>query len=177
MVMIYAWAALAAVIGIGVYFYLRKRNEAPKDETPQKESAQEIPGGEIERYDTAPVKDGEAVYWYENGEKKEGTVKVMPQGLQVFDANGNTVVDVTTRLTKYLGTIDTGTSGGSIVNNALLDGDLWMIDIEKTLYYDQSSSVLTWNMVEFTKSGNTLSWAFPNNGRYKICKKVMYGIY
>lgn len=50
----------------------------------------------------------------------------MPQGLQVFDANGQIVLDVTDRLTKILGTLTTTTSDGSLAIPAPGWGTVWI---------------------------------------------------
>lgn len=176
--MIYAWAALGFMIGIGVYFCLRKKSESetPKDEAVQEENAEEVSGGEIERYDTAPIKDGETVYWYEDGEKKEGTVKVMPAGLQVYDANGNVMLDLTHRITKYLGIGDTGTSDGSITRPIEGLGVWWVIPIRRWETTGNASA----NIAHFYVSDkNTLNWKFYNQdlGKPNVRTQFIYGIY
>ncbi len=174
--MIYAWVVLGFVIGIGVYFYLGKRNENKTPKDVAKESTEGIPGGEIESYDTAPVKDGDAVYWYENGEKKEGTVKVMPVGLQVYDANGNITLDLTHRITKYLGIGDTGTTDGSITRDIKGLGVWWVIPIRRwESTGDPSANIARFYVID----NNTLGWKFYNQdlGHPNVRTRFIYGIY
>ena len=91
------------------------------------------------------------------------------QGLQVFDASGVIVLDVTDRLTRVLGSFYTGTANGSIVDNNLSTGIPWyfMRDVVDDTYLTSSLFVL------FTSSG--LSWAFENGPTRNTF--VTYGVY
>lgn len=91
------------------------------------------------------------------------------QGLQVFDASGVIVLDVTDRLTRVLGSFYTGTANGSIVDNNLSTGIPWyfMRDVVDDTYLTSSLFVL------FTSSG--LSWAFENEPTRNTF--VTYGVY
>lgn len=97
----------------------------------------------------------------------------MAQGLQVFDANGNIILDVTDRITKYLGSIRIAGTDGSVTVDGLGDGELW--------YYikDYSITIGLLTPPTITKNGDILSWAYnyPDT-RYKpMYITIVYGIY
>lgn len=48
----------------------------------------------------------EEITYIKDGVKGKGTMKRMPQGLQVFDANGNCILGVTDRLTRIIDKIE-----------------------------------------------------------------------
>lgn len=107
--------------------------------------------------------------------KRKKGEKEVPQGLQVFDEDGNMIVDVTDRLSKYLGKFDTGFEDGSITNDMLTEGNLWIVFVGY-----QYSSHEVWNdelhPPTFTVNGSVLSWTFPNS-RYRVRFIGYYGVY
>ncbi len=74
----------------------------------------------------------------------------MPQGLQVFDGSANLQVDVTTRLTRMLGSVITYGSAGSFTIPEAGTGDPWIYPT----YISGSSYV---QQVEL--AGDVISWA------------------
>lgn len=60
-------------------------------------------------------------YVYEWGSGK------MPQGLQIFNAQGGTVLDLTDRLTRIIGAVSTGMSNGSTTDAELSTGTPWFL--------------------------------------------------
>ena len=93
----------------------------------------------------------------------------MPQGLQIWDASGNKLVDVTSRFTRYLGQFQTGTSDGTYYDDNLLLGTAWYI--VTTTYGLDSMGAL-----ELTATGNHISWSFGST----ISKKnqiITYGVF
>lgn len=116
------------------------------------------------------------VYWFENDVRKEGTAKVA-QGLQVFDANGKYTVDITDRLTKYLGKFRTYASQneGIVVDERLTaDGDLWYMSVQR---YGQSFNP-EWNhSVLVTKEIGQLRWRYPQNTGIRYDFDIIYGVY
>ena len=189
MELIYILSALAALVGVGAYFYLKK-----KDKNTQKEISNETPNevtddatdDEIEKYNFVSAEDGETVYWYADGAKKEGVVKNMPQGLQVFDENGNLIIDIGTHITKALGEGDTGTTDGSIVDDRLNDGAVWVLITERLsgdADVDYRETKRSRCLPNFTNSGNTITWKFNHktsisNMQYTDVRvKFLYGIY
>lgn len=101
---------------------------------------------------------------------------VMSQGLQVFDENGKCVVDVTTRITKYLGEASTDDASGYIVNSALKEGDLWVVDLEQ-IFYGSAVYGKVYDIAEIQKNGDTLTWYYRNTGGQKVGRRFIYGIY
>lgn len=100
----------------------------------------------------------------------------MPQGLQVFDEKGHCTLDVTTRITKYLGMVDTGLAqSGSLVNPLLKEGELWVLPLMMEM---QSGTYEKVDIVDIWRSGDTLHWDFsgePTDTR--VGWLFLYGIY
>ena len=94
----------------------------------------------------------------------------MPQGLQIFNAGGDLILDVTDRLTRVLGEFETGTKDGRIIDNALTTGEPWFIAIGIDAYftYGEMGCAITINE-------NILSWTFSPGSRGN--KKIIYGVY
>lgn len=100
----------------------------------------------------------------------------MPQGLQCFDANGNLILDVTDRLTRILGEVNTGTTSGSMVDNNFLSGSPFYL-VQTTLTDFKRTAV----PISVSISGNTLSWSFVHSYRgasYQLVPYIIvYGVY
>ncbi|TWH49586.1 hypothetical protein [Sporomusa sp. KB1] len=100
----------------------------------------------------------------------------MPAGLQCWDADGNLTLDITDRLTRVLGTIQTGTSDGSITDNNLLLGTPWYFT-----YYLDDNHFWRSRPLKISFSSNILSWAFiSTGGNYQntnIDTMILYGVY
>lgn len=95
------------------------------------------------------------------------------QGMQVFDANGNRIVDITDRLQKILGVVSISTQSGSIKNELLKNGDPWYFFLDA----DNSGFGMSDNPVSVpsvTINGDTLSWDFKQG---VVNCKLMYGVY
>ena len=126
-----------------------------------------------------------AIIFYRKKREKE-----MPAGLQIFDENKFVRVDVTNRLSKLLGVLDTGFANGQLLDVRVNDGDLWFfptfIQIENgydyySYYYYQSIS-----MPDIQKIDGGISWTFsplivspPSyyQGPFKVRLKGYYGVY
>lgn len=77
-------------------------------------------------------------------------------GLETFDAFGNPTMAVTDRITKVLGTIDTGLSAGSLDVPELLKGRGWVravayttttspaAEVGATVYIDTNKTTIRW---------------------------------
>ena len=114
--------------------------------------------------------------------RKKKAVKEVPQGLQVFDENGNTIVDTSERLTKYLGsfTVPTNADSGTVVNSAIGEGDLWYMiivdNIDPTVLFDY----MIFSYPVITKGDGVLYWNYPHSQsayyrRYGVT--IHYGVY
>lgn len=83
-----------------------------------------------------------------------GYLKVMPQGLQVFNADGSLQFDLTNRLMRTLVGITTGTSNGSLGVPALVQGTaLIAMDVSGTNADPPTVTV----------AGTTVSWDFGSS--------------
>lgn len=108
---------------------------------------------------------------YHKKSSKEGAE--MPQGLQVFDENGNVVADMTSRSSKILGTVNTNGRNGSLTDNRLLDGNLW-VAIEKI----EPTGIADVIGLEVVANGSTLSWTHHRTSSVSFYNfRFVYGIY
>jgi len=94
----------------------------------------------------------------------------MPAGMQVFDAAGNLLIDITTRLSRVIGTqaIAAGSSGSLVVPNAGQGAIWWAICPSSASRYVPLVSL----------SGSTISWS--PNGSYPgsaVDALLIYGLY
>ena len=102
------YAGLLIVIAVVVYLMRKKKPaEQPKQEKPKlDESTATV---------SPTIKNGEKVTVVKDGVKTEGTVKILPSGLQIFDANGNEILS-TQDLTKTIyGTVHTNGKSGAFI--------------------------------------------------------------
>ena len=94
----------------------------------------------------------------------------MPQGLQVFDENGNMTLDVTDRLTRVLGEFQTGKVSGSITDSNLSSGIPWYIIKNSS---DGRGYKYAPFLITFTSNG--ASWTFGSGTI--VSKNITYGVY
>ena len=103
----------------------------------------------------------------------------MPQGLMIWDASGNTVLDYTTRCGRILGVATTGTSNGSMTVAGADTGTLFATAVTIGNYdlgYSNAYPI-------FTCSGSTISWVFStfvaSTGESQINGNTtfVYGVY
>ncbi|MDP9528479.1 hypothetical protein [Pseudomonas protegens] len=94
-------------------------------------------------------------------------------GLRVRDKlTGEIVLDITDRLTRVLGTVETGTSPGSIQVPEFANGSGWVTR------FDVVADIVTVGMRPVaTISGTTLSWYFPSGYESFIGATLVYGVY
>ena len=115
--------------------------------------------------------------------RKKGAEEV-PQGLQVFDENGNVVVDTSERITKYLGsfTVPTDADSGTVANSEIGDGDLWyaMVIDSSTPGSVPTGGDVIYSYPVITKGDGVLYWNYPHSQtsyykRYGVT--IHYGVY
>lgn len=115
-----------------------------------------------------------------DGEKTEGVLEMQKQGLRIYDASGNIMLDATTRLTKYIGTLSIGTSDGSYTDDRLKDGEFWYMTLKLNDYkkcYGMTNK-FTEFLPEITREGNTIKWTYKeSNTTYRTGLTIMYGVY
>ena len=97
----------------------------------------------------------------------------MPAGLQVFDASGNLIGDVSTSYGRYIGIIDTASyPGNSFSDAALGSGRPWYMRLEKP--YSGGLYGPIYSAINIQISGTTISWVFQLTR--KDCY-ILYGVY
>lgn len=97
------------------------------------------------------------------------------QGLRVYDGNGNTILDVTDRLTRVCGTVNTGTADGSITDDALLTGTPWYFLLRDGITNENYwLGAFYW---EITFSENKLIWTGRGWTDQVFDQKIVYGVY
>lgn len=95
----------------------------------------------------------------------------MAAGFEVFDANGATVISVTDKLCRILGSVDI-TSNGSTTNPGLLNGTPWWACRQI------SASSVDATYPNISVSGSTISWSYNEDyvgGRVPV--SLVYGVY
>lgn len=182
------------LIAITVVVYLTRKKkpaEQPKQDKPKlDESTATV---------SPTIKDGEKVTVVKDGVKAEGTVKIMTQGFQVFDADGNIVVDVTTQMAKYIGEFETGLANGEIADERLKHMDAWAMVVKNTvsdqyiyvpadnpnqtfviseideadLRFSTERGVISWHFQHEEGSGGTVA----NHKYYPVNSKIIFGVY
>jgi hypothetical protein len=80
----------------------------------------------------------------------------MAEGLQVFDASGNKILDVSDSLTKYLYVATVGPGNGSVTVSGLAGFRPWFTA------YRLSSSTVAYLAPIFSISGTTVSWTYAS---------------
>lgn len=162
----------AVILAAVVYLLTRKKKEKPPIEKP------------IDTEDTTehivvkPLPAEQKVYWVKDGKKEWGIAKHMPQGLQVFDENGNCILDITDRITKYCGSVEVNGTSGSLTNEILREGELWYVF--KDIVRPQGKQALK-NIVYIgpvvEKKGNVLTWTYSSKPEQCLRGTILYGVY
>lgn len=103
----------------------------------------------------------EEITYIKDGKTGKGTMKRMTQGLQVFDENGNIIVDLTTRLPKILGEVPLISGIGEIVDKRLEGMKAWVCfkrNTKKTIGEDFMIYEVDSCVPYVKRDGNKLSW-------------------
>lgn len=111
---------VVVIIGIVVYTCLKKKRgntEKPPGKKPEEA------GNHTEIIVKVPIEN--KGYMIKDGIKKEVTIKYMPQGLQVFDKNGICILDLTERLTRYIGSVNISGTHGEVRLSGIPSADFW----------------------------------------------------
>ncbi len=99
----------------------------------------------------------------------------MAAGLQCFDASGNLIVDITSRLTRIAGSASVSANGSVAVPSG---GSIWYAFQALTIWGYISMNVQRPN---FSVSGTTLIWSYsaPQSGTpsHTVSGTVFFGIY
>lgn len=115
-----------------------------------------------------------------DGQTREGVMELQKQGLRIYDKDGNIMLDATSRLTKYLGTLSIGTTDGSYTDERLREGDFWYVTLKLNDYkkcYGMKNK-FTEFLPEITREGNTIKWTYTeSDATYRTGLTIMYGVY
>lgn len=115
-----------------------------------------------------------------DGQTQKGVLELQKQGLRIYDVNGNIMLDATSRLTKYLGTLSIGTADGSYTDDRLQEGDFWYVTLKLNDYkkcYGMTNK-FTEFLPEITREGNTIKWTYTeSNATYRTGLTIVYGVY
>lgn len=165
---------VVAVIGVIVYTYLKKKKRRNTKKLQEKKPDDD--GNHTETIVKVPTESKGCIV--KNGIKKEVTIRYMPQGLQVFDENGNIIVDITSRLCKYIGKFDTSFSDGSLVDEQLNGAELWYIVLRLSYDVNNWKSGYSDDIPVISSAGSTLRWRYRNEDFHnKIRVQGIYGVY
>ncbi len=167
----------AVVLAVVVYLLTRKKKEKPPIEPPIEKQEEEQKEDKKEVI-VKPLSTEQKVYWFKDGKKEWGIAKNMPQGLQVFDEQGNCTLDITDRITKYCGSVEVNGTSGSLTNEILREGELWYVF--KDIVRPQGKQALK-NIVYIgpvvEKKGNVLTWTYSNKPEQCLRGTILYGVY
>ena len=115
-----------------------------------------------------------------DGQTQKGVLELQKQGLRIYDVNGNIMLDATSRLTKYLGTLSIGTTDGSYTDNRLQEGEFWWVTLRLNDYkkcYGMKNQ-FTEFLPEITRQGTVITWKYTNQDTtYRTGLTIMYGVY
>ena len=104
----------------------------------------------------------------------------MAAGLQVFDSSGINILDTSSRITKFLGSIDIDVNGtsGSITDHRLLQGNPFHIVVTLQDVGMYAAPNVYFNGSNINYSSANLSHSDGSGGQVAgIACKVFYGIY
>ncbi|MCY0385667.1 hypothetical protein OVY01_00105 [Robbsia sp. Bb-Pol-6] len=96
----------------------------------------------------------------------------MANGLRCWDASGNLTLDVTDRLTRFLGSLSTGTAAGSASIAGFSTGTPWIHVLDSV-----NPSAATTQAPSVSISGTTISWSYASTTLAKRAVTVLYGVY
>jgi len=99
----------------------------------------------------------------------------MPVGIQTFDADGNVLIDTSTRTGTFLGVLNTGKSNGSHVDPSLAMGTpFWSITSNEGGYTMQAP-LIDAGLID---GAHQIRWTFKDNGSpYNTDFRIIYGVY
>lgn len=113
----------------------------------------------------------------------------MPAGLQVFDEKGKVLFDSTMSTTRIIGSVDTGTSSGSITVPEFAEGQGWAVISKINTDVSGFGDLSLGNYPLIQIDGTALSWSFGSFDiddyyywylgfkKYNLDVQVIYGVY
>lgn len=104
----------------------------------------------------------------------------MPVGLQTFDRNGNLIIDLTTRMARFLGRVSGVQSNGSQLDDQLTTGTPFAMVLPMSL---EPSEKRTFTVPAVTFSGNTMTWSYDtqpwagtSQPQDRVPSDIIYGV-
>ena len=154
------YVLIVVILAVIVYMLTRKKKEKPPTESPiekQKEEKKEV------IVKTVPTE--QKVYWIKDGKKEWGRMKYMPQGLQVFDENGKTMLDITDTLTSITGEITCNKTNGRLYVEGLNGRDIWLVEKDSEIFdsnYFNDEMNLSYPVFPIIRvDGDYIIWEYP----------------
>lgn len=124
---------IAVLIIAAVLFALCRGKHKVKKDKGAESTAPKENNAETSSEETVNVPTEFPVYWFdESGNKVEGVAK-MAQGLQVFDGNGNCIVDLNSNIAKVIGRYTTQGASGTLT---VTGGKPWAMLLQSPEAYD-----------------------------------------
>ena len=97
----------------------------------------------------------------------------MAYGLRVYDATGLLQLDITDRITRVLGSLDTGTANGifTMPDISGTGGDYWVCSLDgpNTPWFGNQYGP------SVTRNGAVISWIFTAPAARRLSARVLYG--
>lgn len=150
----------AVILAVIVYMLTRKKKEKPPTEPPIEEKKEEQKEVIVK---TVPTE--QKVYWIKDGKKEWGRMKYMPQGLQVFDENGKTMLDITDTLTSIAGEITCDKTNGKLYVEGLNGRDIWLVEKNSEIFdsnYFNDEMNLSYPVFPIIRvDGDYIIWEYP----------------
>ena len=155
-----------------------KQTDMPQDKPEPVRPAPVIPDSPEKAEEKPPEKMPVTIV--KDGQTQEGVMELQKQGLRIYDKDGNIMLDATSRLTKYLGTLSIGTTDGSYTDERLREGDFWYVTLKLNDYkkcYGMKNK-FTEFLPEITREGTTIKWTYTeSDATYRTGLTIMYGVY
>ena len=155
-----------------------KQTDKPQDKPEPVKPAPVVPDSPDKTEEKAPEKIPVTIE--KGGQTQKGVLELQKQGLRIYDKDGNIILDATSRLTKYLGTLSIGATNGSYTDDRLREGDFWYMTLKLNDYkkcYGMTNK-FTEFLPEITREGNTIKWTYTeSDATYRTGLTIMYGVY
>lgn len=158
-----------------------KQTDKPQDKPEPVKPAPVIPDSQEKAEEKPPEKIPVTIS--KDGHTQEGVMELQKQGLRIYDANGNIMLDATSRLTKYLGTLSIGTTDGSYTDERLREGEFWYATLKLNEYkncyrIDPETSEFINFLPVITRDGNTIKWKYTDSDSdFRTGLTIIYGVY
>lgn len=165
---------VVVIIGAIAYACLKKKKRGNTEKPPEKKPYDDGNHTEI----TVNVPTERKGYKVKDGIKKEVTIKYMPQGLQVFDENGICILNLTERLTRYIGSINISGTHGEVRLSGVPSAGFWFActNVQISGYTSEAQKELM--VPGITYKDGVLRWDINVLGDGKsFSATVLYGTY